>query len=284
MYQIVDSFKSYLSVLGYSRGTQSMLPACIREFLAYGQYSSIGEIQPVDISMFYEWLHERPLKRREGTLSEVMISHYVYALKVFFNWQLETGAITRNPVSVLKFKSPEYIPREALTVAEIHALFAAAITCREHAMLHLFYSCGLRRSEAVRLRLSDVHFRQQLLYVRSGKGERRRVIPLPVRVAVSLEQYVLQERGRYWHSGPAFMLNNAGTAMRGDSYVKLLKSLLRKAGLRKEISPHYLRHSIATHLLQGGMSIEYVRDFLGHARLESTQIYARPGSHQIMQL
>lgn len=285
MYQIVDSFKSYLSVLGYSSGTQSMLPGCIRDFLAYGQYSSIGEIQPVDISMFYEWLHERPLKRGEGgALSEMMIRHYVYALKVFFSWQLETGAITRNPVSVLKFKRPGCSHRKPLTVAEIQALFAAAVTCREHAMLHLFYSCGLRRSEAVRLQLSDVHFMPRLLYVRSGKGDRRRVIPLTVRVAVSLEQYILQERGRASYTGTAFMLNSKGRAMRGDSYVRLLKSLLRKAGMSKDISPHHLRHSIATHLLQSGMSIEYVRDFLGHKCLESTQIYARPGSHQLQAL
>ncbi|MGF6930339.1 integrase/recombinase XerD [Chitinophaga sp. W2I13] len=284
MYQIVDSFKSYLSVLGYSSTTQSMLPACIRDFLEYGQYSSIGEIQPVDISMFYEWLYMRPLKRGEGALSEMMISHYMYALKVFFSWQLETGAIIRNPVSVLKFKRPGRGHREPLTVAKIQTLFAAAATCREHAMLHLFYSCGLRRSEAVRLQLSDVHFRQRLLYVRSGKGDRRRVIPLTDRVAVSLEQYVLQERGKARYTGTAFMLNSKGKAMRGNSYVALLKSLLRKAGMRKDISPHYLRHSIATHLLQSGMSMEYVRDFLGHKCLESTQIYARTGSHQLQVL
>lgn len=285
MYQIIGSFKSYLSVLGYSSSTQSMLPACIRDFLEYGQYSSIQEIRPADISMFYEWLHERPLKRGEGgSLSEMMISHYVYALKVFFSWQLETGCITSNPVSVLKFKSPGRGYREPLTVAEVQTLFAAVATCREHAMLHLFYSCGLRRSEAVRLRLSDVHFRQRLLYVRSGKGDRRRVIPLTDKVAVSLEQYVLQERGKARCMGTAFMLNSMGRAMRGNNYAVLIKSLLRKAGMDKGISPHHLRHSIATHLLQSGMSMEYVRDFLGHKCLESTQIYARPGAHQLQVL
>lgn len=72
--------------------------------------------------------------------------------------------------------------------------------------------------------------------------------------------------------------------MRGDSYVILLKSLLRKAGLRKCISLHHLRHSIATYLLQSGISMDYVRDFLGHKCLESTQIYVRPGLHQLQAL
>ncbi|TWF40345.1 integrase/recombinase XerD [Chitinophaga polysaccharea] len=284
MYQIVDSFKSYLSVLGYSSGIQSMLPACIHDFLEYGQYSSIEEIGPVDINLFYEWLHERPLKRGEGGLSEMMISHYVYALKVFFSWQLETGGIAINPVSVLKFKSPERGYREPLTVDEIQTLFNAAFTFKEYAMLHLFYSCGLRRSEAVWLRLSDVQFRHRLLYVRSGKGARRRVIPLTGKVADSLEQYVLQERGTARYTGSSFMLNRMGRAMTGKNYVSLLKSLLRRADMCKDISPHYLRHSIATHLLQNEMSMEYVRDFLGHQCLESTQIYARPGVHQLQAL
>ncbi|GEP89291.1 hypothetical protein CTE07_09360 [Chitinophaga terrae (ex Kim and Jung 2007)] len=96
------------------------------------------------------------------------------------------------------------------------------------------------------------------------------MIPLTGKVADSLEQYVLQERGTARYTGTAFKLNSKCRAMRGDSYVALLKSLLRKAGMRKHISPHYLRHSIATHLLQSGMSMEYVRDFLGHKCLEST--------------
>lgn len=284
MKQIVDCFKTYLSVLGYSAGMQRMLPACVRDFFEYGQYSSPDMVRARDIIHFYEWLHERPLKRGEGALSEMMIYHYVYALRMFFGWQQQVGGIAINPVSSLKFKSPVVGHREPLTIPEVQTLFAAARTLKEQAVLHLFYSCGLRRSEAAGLQLSDVHFRPQLLYVRSGKGERRRVVPLTGRVARDLEQYVLQERGRSRYSGPFFMLNSAGRAMHGQTYALLLKSLLYKAGLCIEISPHYLRHSIATHLLQGGMSMEYVRDFLGHKRLESTQIYARLGPDQIQSL
>jgi integrase/recombinase XerD len=284
MKQIISCFKNYLSILGYSSTTRSMLPACINDFLEYGQYSSLQAVKPSDICLFYEWLHIRPLKRGEGALSEMMIGHYVYALKVFFSWQEQTGGVISNPVSGLKFKSPERNERKPLTVAEIQVLFAAAVTCKDHAMLHLFYSCGLRRSEVARLQLSDVHFKQRLLYVRSGKGDRRRVIPLTDRVASCLEQYVLQERGKARHMGTGFMLNNMNRSMSGKSYVRLLKTLLHKAGMRISIAPHDLRHSIATHLLQSGMSMEYVRDFLGHKHLESTQIYARPGSHQLQAL
>lgn len=284
MRQVIDCFKTYLSILGYSAGMQRMLPVCVHDFFEYGQYSSPDVVRAPDIVRFYAWLHERPLKRGEGALSEMMIYHHVYALRVFFSWQQQIGGIVINPVSCLRFKSPVAGHREPLTVAEVQTLFSAATTLKERAVLHLFYSCGLRRSEAVRLQLSDVHYRVQLLYVRSGKGERRRVVPLTGRVSRELEQYVLQERGRSRYSGTAFMLNSAGRPMGGKTYVSQLKALLRKAGLSAEISPHYLRHSIATHLLQGGMSMEYVRDFLGHQCLESTQVYARPGPQQIQSL
>jgi integrase/recombinase XerD len=79
----------------------------------------------------------------------------------------------------------------------------------------------------------------------------------------------------------AFILNNVGNRMRGDGFIKLLKQITEKAALQKEITLHHLRHSIATHLLQSGMSMEYVRDFLGHSFLETTQIYAKPTAEQL---
>lgn len=284
MEQVVACFKDYLSVVGYSRSIQSMLPVCVADFLAYGQFTSLMAITPGDIRLFYEWLHTRPLKRGQGALSAQMISHYIYALRVFFNWQEAVGAVRYHPLNSLKFKSGEIHHRIPLTLAEIDQLFTVATSVKEQAVLHLFYSCGLRRSEGERLRLSDVHFMQRLLYVRSGKGERRRVVPLTARVATSLEQYVQQERGRARVSGSAFMLNGISQPMRGSSYLLLLKKLLRRAGLSSDITLHHLRHSIATHLLQNGMSLEYVRDFLGHRYLESAQIYAQAGTHQIQAL
>lgn len=230
MRQVIDCFKTYLSILGYSTGMQRMLPACVHDFFEYGQHSRPDMVQAPDIVRFYEWLHERPLKRGEGALSEVMIYHYVYALRVFFSWQQQTGGIIFNPVSCLRFKSPVSGHREPLTVAEVQTLFSAAVTLKERAVLHLFYSCGLRRSEAVRLQLSDVHYRVQLLYVRSGKGKRRRVVPLTGRVSRELEQYVLQERRLSRYSGSAFMLNSTGRPMRGKSYVSLLKAPAAQSG------------------------------------------------------
>ncbi|ASZ10852.1 tyrosine-type recombinase/integrase [Chitinophaga pendula] len=273
---IVSQFTSYLSILGYGASTQRMLPACVRELLSYGQYSHVDAISASGIRDFYAWLQVRPLKRGDGGgLSSMMISHYVYALRVFFDWLEVSGQLLHNPMSGLKFGRGKAGVREPLSVEAVQQLFNCVEDLKEQALLHLFYSCGLRRGEAVSLHIRDVSVRSRLLYVRSGKGAKRRVIPLTAGVAASLGVYLSEIRLQEWGSSSAFMLNRLGRPMSGDSYNRLLKVLVDRAGLPGHVSPHYLRHSIATHLLQGGMHLEYVRDFLGHSHLEATQLYAK---------
>jgi len=282
---IIQSFKSFLYQVGYSEGTQKMLPACVNEFVEHQQITDISYVEQEKVKGFYEYLQTRPLKKRSGALSEMMIQHYVYALKTFFTWLEITEQIDYNPISGMKFKRARQNAREPLTTEEIQQLFTTATTLKETALLHIFYSCGLRRSEGEALNINDVHFKNQLLYVREGKGAKRRVVHITERVSNDLESYYLNERTssiiKKVKDEDAFILNNAGNRMRGDGYIKLLKQLTGKAALQKEITLHHLRHSIATHLLHSGMSMEYVRDFLGHSFLETTQLYAKPKAEQL---
>ena len=285
MISIVNSFAAWLYQAGYSEGTQKMLPACVREFLAQQQITEINYIEQGQVKDFYAWLQTRPLKHRSGALSEMMIHHYVYALKTFFGWLEITEQIDYNPISGMKFKKPEQNSRKPLNKGEVSQLFEAAESGKERALLHLFYSCGLRRSEGEALNIQDLRYKEQLLYVRSGKGAKRRVVPMTAAVAKDLETYWLQERCGYStqkiKDQEAFILNRTGTRMRGSGYNDLFKALASRAGLSPDITLHHLRHSIATHLLQGGMNLEQVRDFLGHHCLETTQIYAKPTATQL---
>ena len=283
--EIINQFKNYLYQVGYSDSTQKMLPTLVKEFIQHQQITDISFIEQQKVKSFLEFLQTRPLKLRSGALSEMMISHYVYALKTFFSWCEVTEQIDYNPISGMKFKRPKQNVREPLSKEEINQLFEAASTLKLQTILHLFYSCGLRRSEGEALNINDVHFKQQLLYVREGKGTKRRVIPITAKVTTELESYYLNERCsssvKKVKDENAFVLNNTGNRMRGNGYIKLLKQITAKAALQKEITLHHLRHSIATHLLQSGMSMEYVRDFLGHSFLETTQIYAQPTAEQL---
>jgi integrase/recombinase XerD len=285
MTEIIQSFKNYLYQVGYSDSTQKMLPALVKEFIQHQQITDISYIEQQKVKSFLEFLQTRPLKLRSGALSEMMISHYVYALKTFFSWCEVTEQIDYNPISGMKFKRPKQNVREPLSKAEITQLFAAATNLKQQTILHLFYSCGLRRSEGEMLNINDVHFKNQLLYVREGKGAKRRVIPITANVKAALENYYLQERtnssSQKVKDTEAFLLNSRGTRMKGDQCNKLLLQIKEKAALSKEITLHHLRHSIATHLLQSGMNMEYVKTFLGHHFLETTQIYAKPAAEQL---
>ena len=165
---------------------------------------------------------------------------------------------------------------------EINQLFENTITAKETAILHLFYSCGLRRTEAENLNTSDIHFSKNLLYVREGKGAKRRVIPMNEKVKKELENYYNNERTKI--NEESFILNRTNERMRGDSYNRALKEIIKRSEIEKEITLHHLRHSIATHLLENGLSIEFVRDFLGHSHLEATQIYAKVRAKQLKNL
>jgi len=285
MISLINDFAGWLYQLGYSEGTRNMLPACVREFLRQQQITDITDTRPDQVRAFYGWLQERPLKRRSGALSEMMIHHYVYALKTFFTWLEVTEQIGINPISGLVFKRPRQKSRHPLSTDQIGQLLTSASVLKERAVLHLFYSCGLRRSEGETLNIADVRFNEQLLYVRAGKGAKRRVVPMPAAVVKDLETYWLQERcpysARKVKDQEAFVLNRVGGRMSGTGYNNLFKVLAGRAGLSPEITLHHLRHSIATHLLQSGMPLEYVRDFLGHYHLETTQLYARPSVEQL---
>ncbi|MBX9851804.1 MAG: tyrosine-type recombinase/integrase [Cytophagaceae bacterium] len=290
--ELTENFKNYLQHVGYSKSSCYMLPECVRDFLSYSNKQP-NQITQKEIQSFYEHLQQRPHKQKEGGLSEVYINHHIYAIRVFLNWLESIGEIKYNPISVMKFKAPKNNPRQPLPQEEIQLLFKATITLKETAILHLFYSCGLRRSEGEALNIKDVHFKQQILYVREGKGAKRRAVPMTARVTKELENYYQEERRTARAKDrEAFMLNKVGMRMSGDNYNKALKEILKRteslsrtgSGIKQEITLHHLRHSIATHLLESGLSLEYVRDFLGHAFLESTQIYTKVNQRQLNKL
>lgn len=262
----------------------------IREFFYYLERHGIKdlrEVTPKEITDYYGYLKIRPRHRGPGTLSQSMLHSHLWALRVLFLFLQAEGSIEADPFSTLSFPSPQKKERAVLTRAEIEKLYYACECYKDKALLGLFYGCGLRKSEAEALNLKDISFRGKLVYVRSGKGKRRRVVPMPERVIADLKEYYYQERVHILHkqeadtSDPqrAFLLNVNGSRTMGQSFWRRLRYLVLKAEIDspERVTLHSLRHSIATHLLDGGVSIEQVRDFLGHTHLESTQVYTRVG-------
>ena len=280
--QIEQKFKQHLEHLGYTPNTVLMAYTGVKDLLQYITASGVENISQEQIQDYCEYLQNRNQKRKDEPLSEAYVYHQIYCLKLFFSWLEQTQQITYNPISNIKFKRPKVNTRQPLPQHEIKQLFDATQNLKEKTILHLCYSCGLRRSEAVSLNIIDIDFGNSLLYVRNGKGAKRRVIPLNKTVKNDLENYVKEYRKD--KDIEPFMLSRIKKRMLGDGYNRLLKQLLKRTEITEEITLHHLRHSIATHLLENGMSIEFVRDFLGHSHLESTQIYAKVRSYQIKKL
>lgn len=281
--ELKTQFKLHLERLGYSKSSVLMLPSCVAEFLSEQKVNGLENIQPIQIQQHYKYLQERPNKRKAGGLSESHINHHIYSLKLFFKWLQASGKINSNPISGLEFPSPKTKPREILSIKEIKKLYKECKTYRERAILSIYYGCGLRRTEGIKLDVGDVHFRTSLLYVREGKGAKRRVVPMSEKVKNDLQNYAIKER-KSMPNETAFLVGQRGKRINPGVITGTLKNLLEKAQIEKEISLHSLRHSVATHLLKSGLSIENVRDFLGHSFLESTQIYAKVSKEQIHKL
>lgn len=293
---LVKNFADHLQRLGYSKGSQRMLPKCVQEFLyrqeqdlsavasakAEGLYD-LSNITNTDILDHHEYLQQRPNLKRPGALSEMMIAHHVYALKLFFNWLQELRLLEENPMSALHFEKPTSKAHEVLTREEVTSLYEACETLKERAILHVYYGCGLRRNEGVKLNVNDIQFRNKMLYVREGKGGKSRAVPMTEKISEELKAYCYQER-KSKANETAFFVHQLGARMHGHEANKLLKQISERAQITKEISLHSLRHSIATHLLESGLSVEYVRDFLGHAYLETTQRYTRVSKDMLDQI
>lgn len=283
--ELLRRFQNHLRTLGYSPNTCRLMPCGVAQFLQQIELQGIAlwQCQPAHVKAYYGYLLQKP--GRKGTLSPVTIEGYLYALRLFFSFALQQGIISTHPMATLRFPRQQVIERAIISQAEARQLWVSCRSYQEQAILGLFYSCGLRRIEAERLNIKDIALRSGYLYVRSGKGRRRRVVPIHEQAKTAFKAYLYEERPRLMsrftesRHAQAFMLNQAGTRMRGLSYWRLFKRMLKYPGnehlKNRGISLHALRHSIATHLLENGMDIEQLQGFLGHKRLETTQIYTR---------
>lgn len=250
-----------------------MIARYVKRFVVYIEPVNLTDTTSDHITWYYEYLKLFPCNGKTGYLSEKTMHDHIYSLRVLFNWFEITGEMKQNPISGLPFKQPSINVRKPLNIEQVKVLFDKA-SLKEKALLHLLYSCGLRRSEAVSLNLNDYYPKLNVVVVRSGKGKKRRVIPISEKVKNDLSEYQHSiYRNKRVNSGTPFMLNNNGSRMLGGSFDKILKKVVGRTNIVQIVTPHVLRHSIATHLLDNGCNLEFVRDFLGHRYIDTTQIY-----------
>ena len=286
---LLESFTRWLDVLGYAPSTVYNLPNHLKEFFYYLEGKNIQKINHIDtvhVTDYYEYLKERPKQRQQGALSDAYLNKHQQALLKFREY---LKAHNHKGISI-HLRREEQNHRDSLNILtqeEIKQLFKAcqyshnreSFRARDKAMLVLLYSCGLRRNEVVNVKMSDVLFDKNLLLVRKGKNYKERFVPVNNYnlEIISLYMYDFRPQFNNHMATESLLINQCGQTLQGMSLCNRLKEIAKATGnpqlITKNLTPHILRHSIATHLLEKGAAIETISQFLGHSSLESTQIY-----------
>lgn len=277
-----DGFKKWLNTLGYAESTVYASTNYVRDFFFYlktNEVSSLEMVQPEIISNYHKHLQTRKNKTKSGSLSNNYIISNINALKRFSKYLQETGKA--HIEIILELQAEKANTKTILTQSEIKAFYKACdnsiLGIRDRAILSVYYGCGLRRSEGISLNVSDILLKEKRIHVREGKGYKERYTPMTEAVREDLENYIYVAREKIQSfkstKNEALFLSMQTKRMCGNALIERVHKLAQTANLQKETGLHTLRHSIATHLLQSGMTLEEVSQFLGHSSLESTQIY-----------
>lgn len=274
------------------------LAAAAEAFLAYcriekGLASNTIEAYRRDLARLAEYCRQKQIEQIPGLeqlgeyvtelassrLSRRSVARQLVTLRNFWRFLLREGWVAEDATPVLTSPRQWHTLPRYLTRAEIDRLLACPDVSRpaglrDAALLHLFYASGLRVSELCQLQVSDLDLALRLVKV-TGKGNKQRLVPLGREAAAILERYLQEARPQLLGRRPSgwLFVNRRGGQLTRQGIWKLLRLYGRKAGLRHELTPHMLRHSFATHLLEGGADLRSVQLLLGHADISTTQIY-----------
>jgi len=219
--------------------------------------------------------------------STATMARKIATLRSFHKWLERTGVISRNPMTIIRTPRQSRRLPKAITVADVEKLLAAPeastlLGCRDRAMLETLYSTGIRVSELVGIDMKDIDEPGQALIV-CGKGRRERIVPLGTHALRALSDWIATRRrnGHELLGEDPLFINRHGTRISTRSVRRKVSKYLEQARLDPDISPHTLRHSFATHLLDNGADLRAVQELLGHRSLSTTQIYTHLTTQRI---
>lgn len=244
----------------------------------YGRWAWRGGIDPFAVTHRHIRLYLGELD--QARYARRTINRHLSAIKGFYLWMVQEGHLESDPAAVLQGpKEPKNLPRriapaDMTKLLRVHAATDRPADQRDQALLEFLYACGARVSEASGLKAEDVDFDAKQVKV-LGKGSKERIVPLHDLAIATMRHY-------YWHGrldildgreSPYFFVSTRGNQMGTDAMRKMFKKTLRAAGLDETLSPHDMRHTFASDVLEGGADLRSVQEMLGHASLSTTQVY-----------
>ena len=264
--ELLQGFTTWLIRLNYSKKSVQERSRQLETYLNWRKQNPNQNIEN-----YSKWLHDKSLKLKT-------ITGYIGALKLC-NRYLENHG--REPIMTIKVHIGKDLEtsRNILSEEKIKKLYESCnddlYGMRDRAIIAVFYGCGLRCREGANLEQRDIDFKSGLLHVRKGKGYKERYVPMSPGVVKELKQWL--ENGQQFFSIKTNLVipSRTGKVIGCHGLTRRVKMMCQKSKIKRSVSLHGLRHSIATHLLDSGMSIEKISQFLGHSSLETTQIYTR---------
>jgi integrase/recombinase XerD len=288
---IKNEYTLWLTTLGFSIAVVVDYKDRVRDFFEWLQSKNITAVNNItqkNVEQYFEYLQVRKNKRRKGALSISHLNHNFGAIDKLLEYLHQIG-LQAAPLPTNYRIKPDKQARinniQPFTMEEIRTLQSSIDDTYSHLSLAhqetnqqqlklifaLYYGCGLRRSEGFKLTIGDIDFDKKTIFIRQGKNYKDRIIPMNTGVYKALEEYIYNYRNLLKLKHKRLFIYTVGKVA---TLLQDLQKTVECEGIRsKKLTLHILRHSIATHLLQNGMSIESIALFLGHASLESTQIY-----------
>lgn len=278
--------RTYLDHLTVERGVAAnTLSSYRRDLRRYGEFlegqgvDDLASITEATVSAFLVWLREGSAEH--PPLSATSAARTVVAVRGFHKFAVQDGMADHDPAAGVKPPTPAKRLPKALSLADVEAILEAAgapgtaLALRDRALLEVLYGTGARISEAVGLDVDDLDTVDATVLLR-GKGGKERLVPVGGYALAAVEAYLTRARPElvgHGRGGPALFLNSRGGRLSRQSAWAVLVKAAERAGVTAAVSPHTLRHSFATHLLDGGADVRVVQELLGHASVTTTQIY-----------
>lgn len=292
-YPYLLRYNETMLMRNYSSSTLHRRDSDIRRFIGWCDDRGLNTPQDITkpiLESYQKYLYY--YRQRNGEpLSATSRNHYIISVRQFFKWLTQENHLLYNPASELVVPKATPTLPVVLTEAEINALLAQPDTStpyglRDRAILELFYSTGLRRSELCNLRLHDISLSRQTVYVKEGKGGKDRLLPMGKRACEWLEQYLLQVRPQLLISinEDHLFLNDYGAMFRDNKLGDRVKRYMKNAGITSPGSCHLLRHSMATHMLENGADLRFIQTMLGHSDVRATQIYTHVSIRKLAEI
>lgn len=266
----ITVFKFYLKSKRYSANTIKTYSEALQSFLVFFNSRPSSELTNNDVIKY----------NNDFILANKFSASYqnqiVNAIKLYFS-SIEHKAMI---VDKIHRPRPEHKLPNVLSKEEIKLILEALLNIKHRTMLCLIYSCGLRRSELLHLKPTDIDSKRNLILIKQSKGKKDRIVPLSPKILDLLRDYYKLYRPKVW----LFEGQLKGTLYSEQSLQSVLKQAVKKAGIKKPVTLHWLRHSYATHLLESGTDLRYIQELLGHNSSRTTEIYTHVSTKNIQQI